>query len=111
VQFQAQDVPRAVTDDVALCLFRVAQEALRNIGKHAGARDVQFVLARHESDLVLMIEDAGTGFNTEDARGRGGLGLISMEERARLVNGEFSIRSVPGKGTEIEVHVPLKSGS
>ena len=111
VQFQAQDVPRAVPSDIALCLFRVTQEALRNIGKHAGARDVHFVLARHESDLALIIEDAGTGFDPEEARGRGGLGLISMEERSRLVNGEFSIRSQPGKGTEIEVHVPLQSAS
>ena len=111
VEFRATDVPRAVSADVALCLFRIGQEALRNIGKHAGARDVRFVLARHESNLALLIEDAGSGFNPEEIRGRGGLGLISMEERARLVNGEFFIRSQPGQGTEIEVHVPLKSGS
>ena len=110
VQFRATDVPRAVPADVALCLFRGGQEALRNIGKHAGAQDVRFVLARHESNLALMIEDAGFGFKPEEARGRGGLGLISMEERARLVNGEFFIRSQPGQGTEIEVHVPLKPG-
>jgi len=109
VEFQAQDVPRAVPADVALCLFRVGQEALRNIGKHAGAKEVHFVLARHESDLVLLIEDVGAGFKPEEARRRGGLGLISMEERVRLVSGDFSIRSQPGKGTEIEVRAPLKS--
>jgi len=109
VEFQAQDVPRAVPADVALCLFRVGQEALRNVGKHAGATEVHFVLACHESDLVLMIEDVGAGFKPEEARRRGGLGLISMEERVRLVNGDFSIRSQPGKGTEIEVRAPLKS--
>jgi two-component system CheB/CheR fusion protein len=108
VEFQAADVPRTVPADVALCLFRVGQEALRNIGKHAGAKQVHFVLARHKSDLVLMIEDLGAGFKPEEARGRGGLGLISMEERVRLVNGDFSIRSQPGKGTEIEVRAPLK---
>ena len=110
VEFHAQDVPRTVPADVALCLFRVGQEALRNIGKHAGAEQVHCVLACHESDLVLTIEDAGAGFKPEEARRQGGLGLISMEERVRLVNGEFFVRSQPGKGTEIEVHVPLKSG-
>jgi signal transduction histidine kinase len=87
----------------------VAQEALRNIAKHANAKEVHMVLARHKSDLALVIEDMGDGFKMEEARGRGGLGMISMEERVRLVNGELSIRSQPGKGTELEVHVPLES--
>jgi PAS domain S-box-containing protein len=109
VLFQADDVPRALSADVALCFFRVAQEALRNIAKHANAKEVHMVLARHKSDLALVIEDMGDGFKMEEARGRGGLGMISMEERVRLVNGELSIRSQPGKGTELEVHVPLES--
>jgi PAS domain S-box-containing protein len=109
VQFQTDSVPRSVQSDIALCLFRVAQESLRNIWKHANAGHVRMVLARHKADLALLIEDKGDGFNVEEARGRGGLGLISMEERVRLVNGEFSIRSDGGKGTEIEVHVPLDS--
>ncbi|HTR37922.1 MAG TPA: chemotaxis protein CheB [Bryobacteraceae bacterium] len=109
VQFQANEVPRALPSDVALCLFRVAQEALRNIEKHSNAGEVHMVLARHGPEVALVIEDRGDGFQVAEARGRGGLGLISMEERVRLVNGEFSIRSEPGKGTEIEVHVPLGS--
>jgi signal transduction histidine kinase len=108
-EFQTDNVPRSVPPDIALCLFRVAQESLRNIWKHANAGDVRMVLARHKADLALLIEDKGDGFHMEEARGRGGLGLISMEERVRLVNGEFSIRSDPGKGTEIEVHVPVGS--
>jgi len=108
VHFQAEDMPRSLNGDVALCLFRVGQESLRNIAKHADAKEVRMLLARHKSDLVLLVEDLGNGFNVEEARGQGGLGLISMEERVRLVNGDFSIRSQPGKGTEIEVHVPLK---
>ena len=110
VQFQVNDVPaRSLPPEIALCLFRVAQEALRNIEKHSNAREVQMVLARHGQEVALLIEDMGDGFQVEEARGRGGLGLVSMEERVRLVNGEFSIRSQPGKGTEIEVHVPLNS--
>jgi len=111
VQFQSDNVPRSISPDVALCLFRVAQEALRNIGKHSNAKEVQMLLARHELDLALLIEDRGDGFKMEEAEGRGGLGLISMEERVRLVNGDFSIRSEPGKGTEIVVHVPLGSAA
>ncbi len=107
VQFQANEVPRTLPSDVALCLFRVAQEALRNIEKHSNAGEVHMVLARHGPEVALVIEDRGDGFQVEEARGQGGLGLISMKERVRLVNGEFSIRSEPGKGTEIEVHVPL----
>ena len=109
VDFQANDVPRSVSPEIALCLFRVAQEALRNTAKHSQATQVRMRLARHEANLALLIEDIGNGFKLEEARGRGGLGLVSMEERVRLVNGEFSIRSEPGEGTEIEVHVPLDS--
>jgi PAS domain S-box-containing protein len=109
VQFEAREVPRSTPREVALCFFRVAQEALRNIGKHSNTSEVHMVLARHKADLSLTIEDGGNGFDVAAARGKGGLGLISMEERVRLVNGDFSIRSEPGKGTEIEVHVPLDS--
>lgn len=111
VQFQADGVPRSLPGDVALCLFRVAQESLSNIAKHAKAKDVRMILARHDSELVLLVEDAGRGFNIDEVRGKGGLGLVSMEERVRLVHGDFSISSHPGKGTEIEVHVPLKEAA
>jgi signal transduction histidine kinase len=107
VRFKAEDVPRTLPADTALCLLRVAQESLRNIGKHAGAKEVRVLLARHKTDLVLLVEDIGNGFDIEQAREKRGLGLLSMEERVRLVNGNFEIRSQPGKGTEVEVHVPL----
>jgi len=107
VRFKAEDVPRLLPGDIALCLLRVAQESLRNIAKHAGAKEVRVLLARHKTDLALFVEDIGNGFDIEQARGKRGLGLISMEERVRLVNGDFQIRSQPGEGTEVEVHVPL----
>jgi two-component system sensor histidine kinase UhpB len=57
--------------------------------------------------LVLALEDDGKGFDPDRVKGEGGLGLVSMEERARLINGRFSIQSHPGKGTRVEVRVPL----
>jgi PAS domain S-box-containing protein len=107
VQFMAEDVPRFLPGDVALCLFRVAQESLGNVAKHAGAREVSVRLARNKAGLGLFIKDNGGGFDVAQARGKGGLGLISMEERVRIVNGEFKIRSEAGLGTNVEVHLPL----
>jgi signal transduction histidine kinase len=107
VRFRAEDVPRFLPADTSLCLFRVAQESLRNAATHACAKEINVSLMRHETDLALFIEDMGDGFNVKKARGKRGLGLISMEERVRLVNGTFKIRSLKGVGTVIEVHVPL----
>jgi PAS domain S-box-containing protein len=92
--------------DVALCLDRVAQEALRNIAKHSGAKSVELSLAMNNGDIEMRIADKGKGFSIEEVRG-GGLGLISMEERAKLLGGKFEVRSQPGVGTELRVSVPL----
>ena len=107
VRFKAQDVPRSLPEDAALCLFRVAQESLLNIEKHADAKRVHVLLAGGKADVALFIEDSGNGFSVEQVRETGGLGLIGMEERVRLLNGDFQIRSQPGEGTKVEVHVPL----
>jgi histidine kinase/DNA gyrase B/HSP90-like ATPase len=108
VQFQADNVPRSIPGDIALCLYRVGQESLRNIDKHAHAKEARMLLALHQSDLILLIEDVGDGFNLKESGGRGGLGLISINEPVQAVNGDFSIRSQLGTGTEIEVRVPLQ---
>ena len=102
------DLPRALPDDVSLCLLRVAQECLRNVAKHAQATEVRVALSCAIDGIALEIGDNGQGFNLESCRGRGGLGLISMEERARLAGGIFSIRSQSGKGTLTKVLVPLR---
>jgi signal transduction histidine kinase len=107
VTFDARDVPRAISDEIALCLYRVAQESLRNIGKHAEAKRVVVRLAGRNGDIVLSIRDIGDGFDLNEVRGKGGLGLVSMEERVRLVNGVFDIQSEPGKGTRVELRAPL----
>jgi signal transduction histidine kinase len=91
----------------ALALFRVVQEALRNIGRHAEARHVVVSMARGGSHLSLAISDDGRGFDSSSAAARGGLGLVSMNERVRLVNGEFSISSRPQGGTIVAVRIPV----
>ena len=107
VEFHARDVPRRLPEDIALCLYRVAQESLRNIRRHAQAVDVRLFLASDGEVVTLSIEDSGDGFDLEEVRGKGGLGLISMEERARLVNGILKMSSQPGVGTRVEVRLPL----
>ena len=108
-QFKSERVPAPLPEAVSLCLYRVAQESLRNVAKHAKAANVRVVLSGRKGGITLRVEDTGDGCNLDDSRGKGGLGLISMEERVRLVNGNFTIRSQPGQGTTVEVFVPLRS--
>jgi PAS domain S-box-containing protein len=96
-------IPRAV----ALCLYRVAQEALRNVLQHAGATDARVTLARTSSVLELKVTDRGRGFERDALRFAGGLGLVSMEERVRLVDGRLELRTAPGAGTELCAAVRL----
>jgi PAS domain S-box-containing protein len=107
-QFESERVPSLLPEDISLCLYRVAQESLRNIAKYAKAVHVRIVLSGKQGGIELRIEDTGSGFDVNVAWEKGGLGLISMEERVRLVNGTFTIRSQPGIGTTVEVFVPLR---
>jgi len=107
VKFRADDDLGAVPPDVGLCLYRVAQEALKNAASHAKASHVSVDVARNGANLVLTIGDDGNGFDLAEARNRGGLGLISLDERARLVRGHLAIDSWPQRGTQIQVVVPL----
>lgn len=103
--FQAEGVPQDLSFEVGTGLYRIAQEALRNIGKHAGRTHVKVTLRGNSASLELQVTDAGRGFDPESKRS--GLGLISMEERARLIGATFRVQSAPGEGTKITVHVPL----
>ena len=106
-EFTEESLPAGLPKGVSVCLFRVAQESLRNIGKHAANCNAVRVTVSGSRGVTLRIEDNGEGFNIEDAHKKGGLGLISIEERVRLVNGFLSIRSEPGKGSTLEVVVPI----
>jgi two-component system CheB/CheR fusion protein len=108
-EIEFRNVPAPLSEDISLCLYRVSQESLRNIARHAAAANVRVVLSGKRDGLTLRIEDTGDGFDLNEIKGKGGLGLISMEERVRLINGKFSIQSQPGKGTIVEVFVPLVS--
>jgi signal transduction histidine kinase len=90
-------------------LYRIVQEALRNAQRHAPQAPVRIELnvAPPENTLQLSIEDAGPGFELQAVRGRGGLGLLSMQERARSLGGSIEIDTAPDKGTRICVSVPL----
>jgi signal transduction histidine kinase len=108
INFQSENVPQDLAQDVSLCLFRVLQEALQNAIKHSGSTSVQVSLTGRTQALHLTVRDDGTGFNPEQALVGAGLGLTSMKERMKLVNGHVSIDSEPGRGTVIHARVPLQ---
>ena len=96
---------------MALCIYRIKQEVVRNIATPARDDDAHVGLTAVYGTLVLSINDGGTGFDPAQARERGGLGLASMHERVRLVDGDLRVESQPGQGTMIEVRVPLSGRS
>lgn len=103
-----EPLPAEVGKDAALCLFRVAQEALNNVARHAGARSASVTLRQMDGGLLLAVRDDGVGFDPEHPRERMQLGLVSMRERVRLVNGTLDIESTPGQGTTIVAWVPVQ---
>jgi two-component system sensor histidine kinase UhpB len=107
VTFRAGDDLGGLPADVELCLYRVTQEALKNAARHAKASRVWVAVERNGADMVLTIRDDGRGFDLAEARSRGGLGLISLDERVRLVRGRLTIDTLAQGGTEIHAVVPL----
>jgi len=109
INCEVHDLPGHVEKSVSLCLFRVLQEGLRNSLKHSGVNHFEVSLWATSDQVHLTVSDSGVGFDCKAARENGGLGLISMEERVRLLNGKFSLETQPNCGTTIQVHVPLIS--
>ena len=95
-----------IPPDIAICLYRITQEALRNVGKHSNAREASIRIHHKRDGIELTIIDKGVGFNLNFAPTKG-LGLVSMEERAQIVQGHFHIESLPGEGTAIRITVPV----
>jgi PAS domain S-box-containing protein len=108
LRFVSRNVPKAIPIELATCLYRVAQESLQNVLKHAEASLVVVQLLGTSDGVGVCIHDNGKGFEEEEASSRG-LGLLSMEERVRLAEGTFRIRTRPGDGTEVHAWVPLPS--
>jgi signal transduction histidine kinase len=107
IEFTHDRIPRNINPDVALCIFRIVQEGLRNVKKHCGAARAQVCLQMIGSTIHLLISDQGVGFDPKYLKMQEGLGVRSMAERAHLLGGHFEIRSAAGKGTIIDVRVPL----
>jgi signal transduction histidine kinase len=107
VDFAHENVPRAISNDAALCLFRITQEGLRNVKRHSGAASAEVRLHATNGNLKLSISDKGRGFDLQRLPPNAGIGIRSMEERLRFVGGNLEIRSRPNEGTRIEACVPL----
>jgi signal transduction histidine kinase len=108
VDVQAQEPAADPPNEVKVCIYRVAQEALRNAATHARAKTATIILKSKEHSVVVEISDDGAGFEPERTRG---VGILGMEERVRQLGGSFEIRSVPGKGTTVQAELPLTSGA
>ncbi|MFQ5996853.1 MAG: sensor histidine kinase, partial [Dehalococcoidales bacterium] len=112
VNFETTGKERRLPSQLETTLFRVIQEAISNIAKHAHARNVSLMLHFRRNVIGVSIKDDGSGFDVEEAirakdRPRG-LGLLGMKERVELFHGTFAIRSHPGGGTEIDIEIPTK---
>jgi len=107
-EFAQTGFPFALDQDITLCVFRIAQEALRNCVKHSRAESARVMLTRTRTAVRLVVSDNGRGFNTKTTSMEKGLGFISMKERLHLLGGELKVNSKPMRGTRIEITVPLK---
>lgn len=109
VHLLIQNLPRPLSHDIELCLYRIAQEALNNVVRHSGATAASVRLEGLQDHLVLTVKDDGTGFDVNIPNTGASLGLTSMRERVVLVDGQILIRSSKGEGTRIDVRVPCRS--
>ncbi len=108
ISFEHLEISSRHSPEAALCLFMVAQEAIRNVLKHSGCRCAQVVLAETDGQLRLRVSDTGGGFDPASAAASMGLGLLSMEERLLSMGGNLTVKSQPGSGTCIEACLPLQ---
>ena len=105
IVFDHENVPRRIPNNVSLCLYRVAQEALHNVSRHAKVRDAKVSLRQTPEGIELAVVDSGQGYDPFLIGAKKGLGLITIEDRIRRAGGRCSIRSSPGFGTEVRAVV------
>lgn len=108
VDFSCPPVLPKMSFDVSLCIYRIAQEALHNVSKHARASSIDVVVSKIPRAIDLRIKDDGRGFDPNDARTREGLGLMSMAERARALGGQFLLTTKLAEGTQIVARLPTR---
>ena len=109
IDFSSDEIPKVISPEVSLGLFRIMQEAVSNAAKHSRVRHFQVNLGYSADQLHLTVADQGSGFDAHTAINKGGLGLVSMRERTRLMNGTIAIDSKLMGGTTINVHVPVQA--
>ena len=109
-RFTTHDVPARLSSEVSLCLFRVLQEALHNSAKHSGVGHLEVRLWGAPGEIHLLVADTGAGFDLSVARAGRGLGLVSMEERVKLVGGDLRVETQPRRGTRVHARAPLEPG-
>jgi PAS domain S-box-containing protein len=107
IDLHSSDVPPDLSQEIALCLFRVLQEALRNAIKHSRSQRIEVSFSHTMVDICLTVRDSGIGFDPVEAMKGRGLGLTSMKERLKLIGGELSIESQAGNGTTVRACAPL----
>jgi len=108
VDFLHKDVHPGIPSDAALCMFRVIQEALRNVKKHSGATRAEVRLEQLDGRLHLSVSDHGRGFDSNKPSAQRGIGIHSMEERLRLLGGKLEIQAKFTEGTRINAWLPLR---
>jgi signal transduction histidine kinase len=99
--------PIVLDAERSTAIFRIFQESLTNVVRHAQATSVEARLEREENHLIFQVRDNGRGFDPEEAKARKSLGLVGMQERALLLNGELKVEGVPGSGTTMTLRIPL----
>jgi signal transduction histidine kinase len=109
IDFKSTEVQASVAPEIGLCLFRVLQESLHNSSKHSEVKRMEVQLREESGEIHLLVSDLGRGFNLETAMQGRGLGLTSMQERVRMIDGIIEIQSKPMGGTTVHVRVPLRS--
>ncbi len=108
IHFTARDVPQMLPKDVALCLYRVAQEALQNVVKHSGAKQATVEIIDGRDEIYMRIADHGKGFDLCSNTTTDSIGLVGMRERIGLLDGEIRWETKPNQGTTVHVRVPIE---
>jgi signal transduction histidine kinase len=115
VSFESEGASRRLSPEAELALYRIVQQALSNIGRHAKARHAWVTLSFGPERLTTLVRDDGLGFEVPgrltDLGARGHFGLMGMKERAELAGGSLSIHSEPGSGTQVRVDIPIPAAS